>query len=100
MIWHGLELNRPDWSEQSQYLALEYPALTEEQPDLFIMLNMSEGELVFQLPPLEPEKRWKLRMDTAQPAPKDIFAAGQEEGLPSQTTHLVSARSIVLLTAK
>ncbi len=100
MIWHGVELNRPDWSEESRCLALEYPALTEEQSDLFIMLNMGEQERVFQLPPLEPEKRWKLRMDTAQPAPNDIFADGEEENLPSQTTHRVSARSIVLLTAR
>ncbi len=99
MIWHGTELNRPDWSEQSRHLALEYPARNEKEPDLFLILNMNENELIFQLPPLEPEKQWKLRMDTARPAPNDIYPAGKEPALPSQTTHRVSARSIVLLTA-
>jgi glycogen operon protein len=79
IIWHGLQPNQPDWSEQSHVLAF---LLKDIQPDdgedsnFFIMLNgHPEQTALFTVPETAAGSRrsvWKKIIDTGLAAPADF----------------------------
>jgi glycogen operon protein len=96
LIWHGVELFEPDWSEHSHTLAfsLHDPAVEEE---MHVMLNAYWESLEFELPQPHAHRHWYRIVNTARPAPKDIVD-GTTEAV--KTNHyLVEPRSCVVLMA-
>jgi isoamylase len=95
--WHGVSLNRPDWSESSHSLAFTFRTLGERFL-LHGMLNAYWEPLSFELPACDDKsgRSWQRCIDTARPSPDDIstwadappFTAGAYE---------VQPRSVVLL---
>jgi isoamylase len=71
--WHGVELGRPDWSDQSHSLAFCLTTLGGRLR-LHGMLNAYWEPLRFQLPPaaLETPAMWRRWIDTSRPSPEDI----------------------------
>ncbi|MEB3268292.1 MAG: glycogen debranching enzyme, partial [Leptolyngbya sp.] len=98
IIWHGVQLCDPDWSDHSHTLAftLHHPAAGEE---LHVMFNAYWQPLTFDLPRTPPGTRWHRVIDTALPSPDDIT-------LPTHPTHPVprdqyrveSRSAVVLIT--
>jgi isoamylase len=74
--WHGVALNRPDWSDHSHSFAFAVRSLGGRFL-LHGMLNAYWEPLAFELPPLAPGSRqsWRRCIDTALNAPHDIRAA-------------------------
>jgi isoamylase len=72
--WHGVALNRPDWSEHSHSLAFTLRSLRARFV-LHGMLNAYWESLTFELPPIPPEseQRWRRCIDTALASPDDIY---------------------------
>lgn len=95
--WHGVELNKPDWSDNSHSLAftLHHP---ESDEHLHIMLNAYWEPLAFQLPPLSGGKRWHRIVDTALPAPED-FCELASAPMVEEKSYRLEARSSVVLMA-
>lgn len=96
IAWHGLELNRPPWSDpNSQFLAFTLAPVHPQESFLHAMLNMSERALFFEVPPID-LARWYLAVDTGQIAPADIIPPAEQRPIEGEG-RLVRARSIQVL---
>jgi glycogen operon protein len=93
--WHGTKLNQPGWDDaNARSLAMTLAGFGPD-PDLHVMFNMFWDSLDFELP-VVPGRRWRLAVDTAQPAPHDVADPGTEPDVPGNT-YRVEARSVVVL---
>jgi isoamylase len=97
MSWHGVALNRPDWSEDSHALAFTLRSL-HARFLLHSMFNAYWEPLTFELPPVPAEHRqaWRRCIDTALLSPDDINV-WEHAPLVEQATYIVQPRSVVLL---
>ena len=71
--WHGVKLNRPDWSEHSHSLAFTLRSLASRFL-LHGILNAYWEPLTFELPPVAVAsgEQWRRCIDTALASPHDI----------------------------
>jgi glycogen operon protein len=94
--WHGVALNRPDWSEHSHSLAFTIESLRARF--LFHgMLNAYWEPLSFELPLARSNgRRWRRCIDTALPTPEDISTWVKAPSM-TQSHYVVQPRSMVLL---
>jgi isoamylase len=95
LLWHGVKLGQPDWSEQSHTLAftLHYPAAGEQ---IHVILNAYWEALVFELPPLQSHERWHRIIDTAIEPPRD-FCPPEDAPIVDGIVYPASPRSSVVL---
>jgi glycogen operon protein len=95
--WHGVALNRPDWSEHSHSLAFTLRSLRERFL-LHGMLNAYWEPLNFEIPPVpaESRKHWCRCIDTALASPDD-FRRWEDAPSVQQNTYFVQPRSVVML---
>ncbi len=95
--WHGVELGRPDWSDQSHALACCLTSLGGSLM-LYGMFNAYWEPLHFQLPPVGPKTRgtWRRWIDTSLPSPQDIVDWDHAPQV-ADASYLVHARSVVFL---
>ncbi len=91
--WHGVALNRPDWSDDSHSIAFTLRSLRGRFV-VHAMLNAYWEPLAFELP--RPARQWRRWIDTSLPPPRDI-AEWEEAQTVSGSTYLVGPRSIVIL---
>jgi len=79
--WHGLTLDKPDWSGRSKVLAfmLDGSELPHERKDddFYVALNGDTVKHSFQIPPPKPGKRWFRIIDTGRESPEDILDEDQ-----------------------
>lgn len=96
--FHGRRLHQPDWSEDSQMLALTVRSVIGTRM-VHAMLNSSEGCVDFELPPVAaPDLPWRRVADTALDPPDDIADLDSAQPI-SGATYPVGARSVVFLCA-
>ncbi len=72
--WHGVEVNKPDWSKNSKTLAFLIDGSdviegAEKDNDIYVILNSYHKDLEFQLPRIK-GKKWYRIVDTGR---KDDF---------------------------
>jgi isoamylase len=98
ITWHGVQLGRPDWGNDSHSLAF-----TLREPDhgehFHVMLNAYWEPLTFELPQLQSEQEWHRIVDTALPAPDDFNDPATAPRIDGDQ-YRVAARSVVALMAK
>jgi isoamylase len=94
--WHGVALDRPDWSDHSHSLAFTLQSLGARFL-LHGMLNAYWKPLTFELPPVpaDSQQSWRRCIDTALASPDDIFP-WEQAPLVTQVTYVVHPRSVVL----
>jgi len=94
--WSGVDLDRPDWGDQSHTLAITL----ESQRGPFLLhgiFNAYWEPLAFELPPAPTSYHvWRRCIDTALPSPDDICPSG---GAPEirGARYLAQPRSVVVL---
>ena len=93
--WHGVILNKPDWSKWSHSVALRAEFVKERRIFHWI-LNAYWGPLQFELP--EAGGAWRRWIDTALESPEDIVQ-WQEAPPIEGRAYLVSPHSVVVLYA-
>ena len=72
VTWHGSRLGEPLWqTPDARILAFTLGGLTEEEPDLHVVLNMADEPLAAPLPAV-PGRHWRRAVDTALAPPADI----------------------------
>ena len=100
ITWHGALLNNPGWNDPTaQVLAFTLGSGVLDT-DIHVMLNMSDRDLQFEIPPLDSASRaWYRAIDTALPSPRDIATPGEEEAAPTHQ-YAVCSKSVVVLVAK
>jgi len=96
--WHGVALNRPDWSEHSHSLAFTLRSVRGRFL-LHGMFNAYWEPLSFELPPVpaESEQPWRRCLDTALTSPDD-FWPWEKAPFVEQPNYVVQPRSVVILT--
>lgn len=92
--WHGVKLNKPDWSDNSHAIAMESKKLTSDQVS-YVVFNAYWEDLNFELPN-SPTGKWQRIVDTSLEGGHDIHVAGDKKHFVNKE-YLVSARSIVIL---
>lgn len=90
--WHGVELHKPDWGDNSHALAL---TVHGRRGHLHAMFNAYWQPLTFQIPP-RAAGPWRCFVDTSQVSPLDITPVADALPLHSNQ-YTVGARSTVLL---
>jgi len=95
--WHGVELNRPDWGDQSHSLAMTRRTIGGGAL-IHAMFNAYWEPLEFELPepPIGGEPRWHRCIDTALPSPDD-FRALAEAPIIDARTYTVQPRSVAVV---
>lgn len=98
--WLGEKAEKPDWSDKACWLAFlleghKAPEIADN--DIIVMLNAADKAHHFAVP--KGGKEWRRVIDTARPAPDDIFA-DEDEAPPigyHQERYEVQPRSVVVL---
>ena len=94
--WHGVTLNRPDWSDESRALAVTVRSV-RARVLLHAMFNAYWEPLTFELPRVPgPRHHWRRCIDTALAPPDDITPSRRAPDV-TQTVYLAQPRSVVLL---
>jgi isoamylase len=96
ILWHGVELNQPDWGDNSRSLA--FTVQREGTGRIFhVMLNAFWETLTFELPgSLLGGNGWRRLVDTSLPSPSDIFDDLSAPAVPD-STYAVQPHSVVIL---
>jgi len=87
--WHGLEIDKPDWTDESRCLAFALHR-DRKEPILHVMLNAGNKDREFEAPAVHHPWSWDRIVDTSQPNPKNIQTT---PGEPSNFGDLIRVRS-------
>ncbi|MFN3998360.1 glycogen debranching protein [Algoriphagus sp.] len=94
--YHGVKLNKPDWSDQSSSIAVSVKFMRKSAA-IHIMINAKPEMLEFEIPqPQERGKNWRLWVNTYRKSPEDIFDWGNGPQV-TESHFQVNAYSIVVL---
>ncbi|MDF2971782.1 MAG: glycogen debranching enzyme GlgX [Microvirga sp.] len=93
--WFGTE-GPMDLSDESRTLAFLLAGGSEQDRDLYVMINAHPAERRFLIQ--GDPRTWKRVVDTSLASPQDITKVG-EEALLSNSSYVVGARSVVVLLA-
>jgi glycogen operon protein len=97
IIWHGVKLNQPDWSDSSHSIAFTVRSISGTIESHY-MINAYQEDLRFELPPPVPGKCWSRWIDTSLASPEDICY--WDEALPvNSQSYVCKAHSIVVLVS-
>ena len=93
-----MKLGRPDWSHQSNSVALNVE-MKEDRFLIYAMFNAYWEPLEFELPPLSGDPaQWRRWIDTGLPSPHDIVP-WRTAAPVSGDKYRLGARSVALLMA-
>ncbi len=98
VAWHGGLIWHPDWSHESRSLA--FVLRGPDSDAIYVALNMCWQTQSFELPAPPLGRRWHVFVNTAMPAPADVWEPGTEPALAEQRYILASDRSVIVLFAK
>lgn len=103
--WHGIEVNKPDWSDDTHTLAFMLCGLhakggTVRDDFIYVAMNMHWEPHGFQLPKLLPGMKWHIFINTSMQPPEDIWEPGNEPALGEQSWVMVGERSVVILVGR
>jgi glycogen operon protein len=95
--WHGVDLDRPDWSKDSHCVAFTVSSLRGRFA-LHVMLNTYWEALDFELPVSAGQdgSRWRRWIDTSLPSPQDI-CEWEDASVVSGSRYTVAPRSTAIL---
>ncbi|HLF77408.1 MAG TPA: isoamylase [Dehalococcoidia bacterium] len=94
VTWYGVE-GAVDYSPHSRALAYHLRGASQEDDDLYVMINSYWQKLIFKVQATAPTQ-WLRVVDTARPSPQDVLERGQEELMTDQH-YEVGPRSVVVL---
>jgi isoamylase len=99
IAWHGVRLNEPAWHDgNSQFLAFTIAGLTGAEPDLHVILNLTDAPVDVPLPPIQ-GREWCLTVDTAETGNAGILPE-QDQRPVLTSTRQVQPRSVVIFEGR
>jgi glycogen operon protein len=98
--WHGFRVGQPDWSDESQSLAMHLSGSTASGPaaDIYLIANAHWEPVDFELPRLD-QGEWHRFVDTALSGDEAITEAVGQSPLDDSCSYHVGSRSVVVLIA-
>lgn len=99
ILWFGPRGELPDWADPKlkQFACLIHE---DERNSLYMMFNAGPDAIDFSLPPVPPQARWHLAVDTSRVAPNELFAAGEEPLWEDPQKYQLSPRSSAILLVR
>jgi glycogen operon protein len=98
ITWHGVRLNKPDFSYYSHSLAYEMKSSIEGE-HVFVMMNAWWKPLRFALPRVDPGHAWHRVVDTSLGAGEDYCPPGKAP-LITDRRYLAKDRSVAVLVSR
>ncbi|HEX9314373.1 MAG TPA: glycogen debranching enzyme, partial [Actinomycetota bacterium] len=98
VAWHGTDLGAPGWNDPNGRALAFTLAGFGDDPDLHVILNMSNLPLEFELPVIG-DRQWFRAVDTAQLSPNDIAEPGAESPV-TQPRYPAGGRSVAVLISQ
>jgi glycogen operon protein len=97
--WFGPQGGLPNWADPAEN---RFACLIEEEEQraLCLMFNAGADAVDLSLPPMLPETRWYLAVDTSRQTPQDLSAAGEEPLWEDPQTYRLGPRSSAILLAR
>ena len=107
--FHGIRLNKPDWSPDSRTIAMQitarghlvqhatHPERHYGSCDIYLISNAHWDGHDFELPPIGQRKKWFRFIDTWLASPHDIAEEGYEIPLDNQEYYWVAPRTVTVL---
>ncbi|TVP47011.1 MAG: glycogen debranching enzyme GlgX [Mongoliibacter sp.] len=95
--WHGVELEKPDWSQKSRHIAMTISSISRKVA-MHYMVNANPHPLEFELPSVINGKNitWKRWLDTSLDSPDDICLWA--EAVPVlEKSYTIPAHTIAIL---
>ena len=96
--WHGCKINSPGWDDPSSHVLAITLGSDDKSADLFIIMNMDQTELEFEVPVIH-KRHWHLGIDTGADTPRDIYQVGREPIIKSNQI-TVKSHAIVVMVSK
>jgi isoamylase len=96
LTWHGFSLHKPDWSEESQSLAMHLQGQPDEA-EIYLIVHAAAEAAAFSLPPADGGLPWRRFVDTSLEAGETSCDPGAEAVLGSQKRYRAAGRSVVVL---
>lgn len=94
--WFSPQGDLPNWFDpQAKQVACLIHV--DKQRALFLIFNADTHAVDFMLPPITPEGRWYIAVDTARPTPQDLFAPAEETLWDDSQAYGLSPRSSAIL---
>jgi glycogen operon protein len=99
ITWHGVRLHEPPWDDpDSQVLAFTLGAITAEEEDLHVMINVSESPVDLALPTV-PGRAWCRVIDTWETSPLDFLGLSEQRPVRGQK-YRIFPHSVVVLESR
>lgn len=104
--YHGKNSWFGDFEDYSRGIGILYagdyvPSAVEDRGSSFyVIYNMHGSEREFALPTLPKGQEWKIAIDTGKEGCTGLYPEGQELKLEGKKTHMVPARTILVLIGK
>ncbi|MGZ8954330.1 MAG: glycogen debranching enzyme, partial [Methylovulum sp.] len=93
--WHGTEINKPLWDDpEAKVLAFTLAGIESEEPDLHVVMNMSNQPVSIELPVIA-GRAWCLALDTSLKPPQDIVSP-QDQKPVRENFYSVDTRTVVV----
>ncbi|WP_411726687.1 glycogen debranching protein GlgX [Methyloglobulus sp.] len=93
--WHGIQPNNPQWNDpDTRILAFTLAGSVVHEPDLHIVMNMSDETATLGLPVIS-GKEWRLALDTSLPSFQDILSP-QDQNPVNNPLYLVNNKTVVV----
>jgi len=101
--WHGVEVGKPDWGEDSHSLvfmidgSMKETGADKDDNNIYVAINAYWDDLVFHLPEPGQGKTWHMTVNTAQHP--GFYVAGEEPQI-MESLVTVKSRSLIILIDK
>ncbi len=99
IIWHGVKLNQPDWSQKSKSIAMHLTG-GDLDNDIYLIANADKKDFSFELPQLTEGNKWHRFVDTMLNSPDEIAEVDNEVFCNDQSLYKVWSRTVVVLVGK
>ncbi len=96
--WHGIGVNKPDWSDSSRSLALSIHNRANNKL-IYVAFNAYWKPLKFELLPVDSSEPWRMVLNTVKESPNDIRPFQEAPEITAK--HLtVQPRSVITLVTR
>lgn len=99
VAWHGPRVGAPDWSPEGRTLAMHLLGGGEDD-DLYLIANMEDAAVRFELPAASAGKRWRRFVDTFLEPPEDVREGDAVPALEDPGSYEAGPRSVVVLVGR
>ncbi len=93
--WHGTQIDKPQWQDlETRILAFTLAGCDSNEPDLHIVMNMSDDNAPAELPIIQ-GMQWCLAVDTSLPSYQEILPPQNQKPVKNQH-YLVTHKTVVV----